>query len=94
MYPNTVVYHAGKNYKYYINQAGGYGNHAKKSKTWVIYQNGTMAQVGHGTKIEPGCEIVVPSKQKSNPALTMQWISIAQSVFSMASMIAILIKQF
>ena len=24
MYPNTVVYHAGKNYKYYINQAGGY----------------------------------------------------------------------
>lgn len=94
MYPNTVVYHAGKNYKYYINQAGGYGNHAKKNKTWVIYQNGTMAQVGHGAKIEPGCEIVVPTKAKSDPARAQQWVSIAQSVFSMAAMVTILIKQF
>lgn len=94
MYPNTVVYHAGKNYKYYINQAGGYGNHAKKSKTWVIYQNGTMAQVGHGVKIEPGCEIVVPTKPKSDPARAQQWVTIAQSVFSMAAMVTILIKQF
>lgn len=94
MYPNTVVYHAGKNYKYYINQAGGYGNHAKRSKTWVIYQNGTMAQVGHGAKIEPGCEIVVPTKPKSDPARAQQWVSIAQSVFSMAAMVTILIKQF
>ena len=94
MYPNTVVYSPGKNYKYYINQAGGYGNRAKKSKTWVIYQNGTMAQVGHGAKIEPGCEIVVPTKPKADPALTSKWISIAQSVFSMAAMVTILIKQF
>ena len=94
MYPNTVVYSPGKNYKYYINQAGGYGNRAKKSKTWVIYQNGTMAQVGHGAKIEPGCEIVVPTKTKPNPALTQQWISIAQSVFSMAAMVTVILKQF
>ena len=94
MYPNPVVYSPGKNYKYYINQAGGFGNRAKKSKTWVIYQNGTMAKVGHGAKIEPGCEIVVPTKQKSDPLKTQQWISIAQSVFSMAAMVTILIKQF
>lgn len=92
MYPNTVVYSPGKGYKYYINQAGGYGNRAKKSKTWVIYQNGTMAQVGHGAKIEPGCEIVVPTKPKPNPALTQQWISIAQSVFSMAAMVTVILK--
>ena len=93
MYPNTVVYSPGKNYKYYINQAGGYGNRAKKSKTWIIYPNGTMAQVGYGAKIEPGCEIVVPTKQKPDPAKAQQWLSIAQSVFSMSAMIAILIKQ-
>jgi len=92
MYPNTVVYSPGKSYKYYINQAGGYGNRAKKSKTWIIYQNGTMAQVGHGAKIEPGCEIVVPTKPKPNPALTQQWISIAQSVFSMAAMVTVILK--
>ena len=94
MFPNAVAYTPGKGYRYYINQAGGFGNHAKKNKTWIIYQNGTMAQVGHGAKIEPGCEIVVPTKPKSDPAKVQQWVSIAQSVFSMAAMVTILIKQF
>ena len=94
MYPNAVAYHPGKSYRWYVDKAGGFGNYAKKSKTWVIYQNGTMAQVGHGTKIEPGCEIVVPTKEKADPAKAQQWISIAQSVFSMAAMVTILIKQF
>lgn len=94
MYPNTVTYHQGKGYKWYVDQAGGFGNRAKKSKTWVIYPNGTMAKVGHGTKIEPGCEIVVPTRPKADPAVTSRWVSIAQSVFSMAAMIVILVKQF
>jgi protein involved in polysaccharide export with SLBB domain len=94
MYPNTVSYREGKNYKWYINQAGGFGNRAKKSKTWVIYPNGTMAKVGRGTKIEAGCEIVVPTKPKADPETTSRWVSIAQSVFSMAAMVTILIKQF
>lgn len=94
MYPNTVSYREGKNYKWYIDQAGGFGNRAKKSKTWVIYPNGTMAKVGRGTKIEAGCEIVVPTKPKADPETTSRWVSIAQSVFSMAAMVVILIKQF
>jgi protein involved in polysaccharide export with SLBB domain len=94
MYPNTVTYNKGKGYKWYIDQAGGFGNHAKKRKTWVIYPNGTMARVGHGTKIEPGCEIVVPTKPKSDPELASRWVSIAQGVFSMAAMVVILVKQF
>lgn len=94
MYPNTVSYREGKGYKWYIDQAGGFGNRAKKSKTWVIYPNGTMAKVGHGTKIEAGCEIVVPTKPKSDPDKAGKWVSIAQSVFSMAAMVTILIKQF
>lgn len=94
MYPNTVTYHEGKGYKWYINQAGGFGNHAKKSKTWIIYPNGTMSMVGKGAKVEPGCEIVVPTRATADPAKTAQWISIAQSVFSTAAMVAILVKQF
>jgi Periplasmic protein involved in polysaccharide export len=94
MYPNTVSYREGKGYKWYIDQAGGFGNRAKKSKTWVIYPNGTMAKVGHGTKIEAGCEIVVPTKPKADPDKAGKWVSIAQGVFSMAAMVTILIKQF
>lgn len=67
MYPNTVSYKPGKSYRWYVNKAGGFGNHARKHKTWIIYPNGTMAQVGHGAKVEPGCEIVVPMKPKPEP---------------------------
>ena len=94
MYPNTVSYKPGKNYRWYVNQAGGFGNHAKKRKTWIIYPNGTMSQVGHGAKIEPGCEIVVPMKPKPEAGLVQQWVAIGQSVASMAALMVIMIKQF
>ena len=94
MYPNTVSYKPGKDYRWYVNQAGGFGNHAKKRKTWIIYPNGTMAQVGHGAKIEPGCEIVVPMKPKPEAGLVQQWVAIGQSVASMAALMVIMIKQF
>jgi protein involved in polysaccharide export with SLBB domain len=61
MYPNTVAYSDGKKYKWYVNQAGGFGNRAKKSRTFVVYQNGTVSKAKKA-RIEPGCEIIVPSK--------------------------------
>lgn len=94
MYPNTVSYKPGKDYRWYVNQAGGFGNHAKKRKTWIIYPNGTMSQVGHGAKVEPGCEIVVPMKPKPEAGLVQQWVAIGQSVASMAALMVIMIKQF
>lgn len=83
MYPNTVAYVEGENYKYFVNQAGGFGNRAKKSKTFIIYMNGTIAQVGHGAKIEPGCEIVVPTKAKRAP---FNWATLGTITSSLASL--------
>ena len=83
MYPNTVAYVEGENYKYFVNQAGGFGNRAKKSKTFIIYMNGTIAQVGHGAKIEPGCEIVVPTKAKRGP---FNWAILGTITSSLASL--------
>ena len=65
-FPNTVTYVEGKNAKWYINNAGGYSQSAKKRKSFVIYQNGMMARVTKGTTIEPGSEIVVPSKKRKH----------------------------
>ena len=88
MFPNTVSYQAGKSVKYYINQAGGWGNRAKKSHTYIIYMNGTVARIGYGTKIEPGCEIVVPSKPKGNRMTLPEILSIGSGTASIATMIA------
>lgn len=89
MFPNTVAYERGKGAGYYIDQAGGWGNRARKSKAYIVYLNGTVARVGHGAKIRPGCEIVVPQKEKSTTSLA-QTMSIATSVASFGTVIATL----
>ena len=91
MYPNTVAYEEGKNYKWYISQAGGFGDRAKKRKGYVIYPNGTMAQVNRGAKITPGCEIIVPSKPKREAMTTAQWVGIGSTVASVGTMIATIV---
>lgn len=88
MYPNTVSYQKGKGVSYYVKQAGGYGNRAKKSKTYIIYMNGAVAQVGHGVKVEPGCEIIVPSKPKGHKMSTTEVVALASGTASIATMIA------
>lgn len=84
MMPNTVSFQKGKSVKYYINQAGGFANNARKSKAFIIYMNGQVAKAGRsGTNlIEPGCEIIVPVKDKEKAA---RWN--LQSIISLASSI-------
>ena len=85
--PNTVAYDEGEGYKYYIKQAGGFGDRAKKRNTYIIYMNGTMAMAKEG-KIEPGCEVVVPSKAPRNQNAMAQWLGIGTSVASLGTMFA------
>ena len=88
MYPNTVTYRKGKGVKFYVDKAGGWGNRAKKSRTYIVYMNGTVAQVGKGAKPEPGCEIVVPTKPEGRKMSTGEIVSIASGSASIAAMIA------
>ena len=67
MFPNTLFYEKGKNWKYYVNEAGGFGHRAKKSKSFIVYQNGRASLCKKGAKPEPGCEIVVASKKRKKP---------------------------
>lgn len=88
MYPNAVAYKKGKRLAYYINQAGGWGNRAKKSHTYIIYMNGTVAKVSHNARVMPGCEIVVPSKPVSSGLKLTEWLSIGTTAATIATMIA------
>ena len=87
-YPNTVSYTSGKNYKYYVNQAGGFGNRANKSKAFIVYQNGMVGVVSQGAKPEPGCEIIVPSKKKKQP---FNWTAVAGLASSLTGIAAIIL---
>lgn len=87
MYPNTVGFQKGKKAKYYINQAGGFSEKAKKSQTYIVYMNGTIAKVSQNAKPKPGCEIVVPEKE-INKMTIAEKMTIGTSVASIATMIA------
>ena len=89
LYPNTVSYIKGKNARYYIDQAGGFSNQARKCKAYIIYANGKVHPT-FGGKVHPGCEIVVPSKPERQPGNATQWVSIASASASLASVAATL----
>lgn len=89
MYPNIVGFQKGKKAKYYINQAGGFSEKAKKSQTYIVYMNGTIAKVSQNAKPKPGCEIVVPEKE-INKMTIAEKMTIGTSVASIATMIATL----
>ena len=85
MLPNTVAYRDNKSVKYYISQAGGFANNARKSRAFIIYMNGQVAKVkGSGRNmIEPGCEIVVPVKDRNGRMNFQTILGIASSLGSL-----------
>ena len=90
MVPNTVSYKSGEGVGYYLDQSGGYSQHAKKRMKFIIYMNGQVAKVkGNGKgQIEPGCEIVVPNKKKRNGAALQAILGYATSFASLGTMAA------
>lgn len=94
MYPNTVLYKKGQKVSYYINQAGGYSDLAEKKRAYIVYMNGTVAKVKGSNRdaIQPGCNIVIPSKEQKEKMSLAQILSLGTSVTSMASVVALLIN--
>ncbi|MDE6523291.1 MAG: SLBB domain-containing protein [Muribaculaceae bacterium] len=88
LFPNTVVYVPGKKLKYYIDQAGGYGESARKNKAYIVYMNGSVAKAKNSSVIEPGCQIIVPSKPEGSSFDWTKVLSIATTLGSIASMTA------
>lgn len=88
MSPSTVAFQKGKSIDYYIDQAGGWGNLARKSRTYIIYMNGTVAKAGNGNKPQPGCEIVVPSRPANKKMSTAEVVAIGTGAAAVATTIA------
>ena len=67
----AVSYYRGLTAKSAINKAGGFGQNAKKSRVYVIYQNGSIASTKsflffkNYPKLLPGSKIFVPKKTDS-----------------------------
>ena len=97
MVPNKDSYMERKNLDYNLKQAGDYSENAKKSKKFIVYMNGQVTKVkGSGKKqIEPGCEIIIPSKakKKTNMGNILGYATTFSTLGVMVASIANLIKK-
>ncbi len=92
MSPSTVAFRKGKGIGYYIDQAGGWSDLARKSRTYIVYMNGTVAKAGGNNKPQPGCEIIVPSKPANKKMSTAEIVAIGSGTASIAAMIATIVN--
>lgn len=92
LYPNTVTYIEGKKLSYYINQAGGYTKEAQTKQAYIIYNNGQVSRANKGT-LQPGCEIIVPTKKhKENSKTVATTLSITTAIATIAAVLVSALK--
>lgn len=90
IYPTTVRYEELRGMKYYVNRAGGFENRAKRKRTYVIYANGEVARtkqflgIRAYPNIEPGAEVIVPSKGPRIPIRPGDLLGITTGLATMA----------
>lgn len=95
LYSNTVVYRSNKKLKDYINEAGGYGDMARKNKVYVVYMNGEVARSRNGrVRIEAGCEIIVPAKPERDKVSLQEILATSTTAASLTTMIATIFNLF
>lgn len=94
LYPCTVTYVEGQKIRDYIARGGGYADRAKK-RPFVIYANGLpdAKRGGKWPKVEPGCEIVIPSKPPKGRGMSAaEVMGLMTNTVSMAAMLTSIIK--
>lgn len=93
LYPNTVAYMPGQGLDYYINQAGGFSVKARRKKVFAVNLNGTVTRVRRSKDIQPGCELVVPTKEERKRAVSLtEILSIGTTAAALGTMISTLVK--
>lgn len=98
LYPVTVRYDKSFRFKSYISRAGGFATEAKKSKSYVIYANGSIDQTrkifffNSYPRIEPGAEIIVPKKPERKGMSTAEVVGISSAMASFSLIVVTIIK--
>ncbi|WP_316840686.1 SLBB domain-containing protein [Pedobacter gandavensis] len=96
--PNGIVFLPSKNFKQYINGAGGYTANALKKGAYIKYANGSVESArkflffNNFPKVKPGAEILVPKKAERERMTAQSWIGIGTAVASLGAIIVSLLR--
>ena len=98
LHPITVRYDERYHFINYVDNAGGYSEEAKPSKSYVLYANGSVDRTRSflGIKkyphVEPGAEIIVPQKIEKQKLTPGEALSFGSAMASIALVIITIIK--
>ncbi len=98
LYPITVRYDNKNSFRDYISQAGGFTEDAKKSKTYVLYANGSVDRTrkflfwNNYPKVERGSEIISPERPERRRLTAGEIVAISTSMASIALIVSQIIN--
>jgi protein involved in polysaccharide export with SLBB domain len=90
VYPTTLRHELGRGFTYYINGAGGFDRRANRKQTYVVYANGAVKRtkgflgIRSYPAIEPGAEVIVPSKGPKTPFRVGELVGITTGLATLA----------
>jgi protein involved in polysaccharide export with SLBB domain len=93
LYPITVRYDQSLKFRNYVSKAGGFTQDAKRSKSYVLYANGSVDRTRkflfftNYPKIGPGAELIVPRKPERAKMSPQQWLGITTAFATLALII-------
>lgn len=93
MYPTTMAYKPNAPLSYYIDQCGGYGLRPKKSRIFAVHKNGTVSRIRSAKDIQPGSEIVVPTRPKRIGMPLSSLLSISMTIATLASVMVTALRK-
>lgn len=97
--PSIIPYVKGKSLRYYVDNAGGFSENAKKNKTYVMYNNGSanvtksFMGIRNYPKIEPGTTILVPARKPKKGMSAQEVIGIGTGLGTLGILINQLLKK-
>ena len=99
LFPTQTPFNARKSFKDYVSDAGGFTDHSRKKRAYVIYPNGKAASTKHFLffrsypEVKPGSEIVVPKyATKTRSRNTTEVVALASAAASLAYFIIAIFK--
>ena len=94
LYPINVPYSKSLGFRDYIDRAGGYADSAAWKRSYVMYPNGEIQKINkvlffrHYPKVEPGSQIFVPTKPKTQGLTAQERLGIISAIVSMTATLA------
>jgi len=93
LYTSTIRFQKGASFRYFIGQAGGFSDRARKGKSYVIYANGSAQKTAsflwfkNYPEIRPGSELIIPKKPVRRRLSPGEIISISTGIGTLAVII-------